>query len=75
MPFSTVCFRRHPPGLDDEDELRRLNAGLVERINASGAALVSHAEVGGRFAVRVAIGNAGTRGEHVQRLWDELRGG
>ena len=75
VPFSTVCFRRHPPGVDDEEELRRLNAGLVERINASGAALVSHAEVGGRFAIRVAIGNAGTRGEHVQRLWDELGGG
>ena len=27
VPFSTVCFRRHPPGVDDEDELRRLNTG------------------------------------------------
>ena len=22
VPFSTVCFRRHPAGVDDEDELR-----------------------------------------------------
>ena len=75
VPFSTVCFRRHPPGLDNEDELRRLNTELVERINGSGVALVSHAEVGRRYAIRVAIGNAATRGQHVQRLWDELCGG
>ncbi len=43
VPLSTVCFRSHPDGVDDEQELERLNAALVDRINHSGTALgVSH---------------------------------
>jgi aromatic-L-amino-acid/L-tryptophan decarboxylase len=75
VPFSTVCFRAHPEGVDDEDELDRLNAGIVERVNRSGVALVSHTKVKGRYAVRVAIGNAASEWEHLQRMWDELRAG
>src|SRR6476659_8678419 len=73
VPLSTVCFRSHPDGIDDERELERLNAALVERINHSGTALVSHTKVDGRFAIRIAIGNAASRWEHVERTWDALR--
>jgi aromatic-L-amino-acid decarboxylase len=72
VPLSTVCFRRRPPGVDDEAELDRLNADLVERVNASGAAFVSHTQVDGRYAARMAIGNVATRPEHVRRAWDAL---
>jgi aromatic-L-amino-acid decarboxylase len=73
VPLSTVCFRSHPDGVDDEQELERLNAALVDRINRSGTALVSHTKVDGRFAIRIAIGNAASRWEHVERTWDALR--
>jgi len=73
VPLSTVCFRSHPDGIDDERELERLNAALVDRINHSGTALVSHTKVDGRFAIRIAIGNAASRWEHVERTWDALR--
>jgi aromatic-L-amino-acid decarboxylase len=73
VPLSTVCFRSHPRGVDDESELDRINAELVERVNAAGAAFVSHTRVKGRFAIRMAIGNAATRWEHVQRAWQELQ--
>jgi aromatic-L-amino-acid decarboxylase len=72
VPLSTVCFRRHPAGVDDEAELDRLNAVLVERVNAGGVAFVSHTQVGGRYAVRMAIGNGATGREHVRRAWDAL---
>ncbi len=75
VPFSTVCFRRHPAGVDDEAELERLNAELVERINAGGRAFVSHTKVAGRFAIRVAIGNAATRHDHVARVWELVTSG
>ena len=58
--------------MDDEAELDRLNAVLVERVNAGGVAFVSHTQVGGRYAVRMAIGNGATGREHVRRAWDAL---
>ena len=73
VPFSTVCFRRHPPCLDDEDELRRLNEAVIEHVNADGRAFVSHTDLGGRYAVRVAIGNMATTAEHVDTAWELMR--
>ena len=73
VPFSTVCFRRRPPGVDDEAELRRLNEAIIERVNATGRAFVSHTDLGGRYAIRVAIGNAATSAEHVDGVWELMR--
>jgi aromatic-L-amino-acid/L-tryptophan decarboxylase len=73
VPLSTVCFRAHPDGVDDEAQLDRLNEAVVEAVNRSGTAFVSHTRVGGRYAVRVAIGNAGSTWEHVERAWSALR--
>jgi aromatic-L-amino-acid decarboxylase len=68
--FSVVCFRVHPPGVHSEDELERLNAGVLQRVNASGAAFLSHTKLNGRYCLRVAIGNLRTRREHVRRTLD-----
>jgi aromatic-L-amino-acid/L-tryptophan decarboxylase len=73
VPFSTVCFRHHPVGVDDESELRVHNEAIIERVNATGRAFISHTDLKGRYAVRVAIGNAATTAEHVDRVWDLLR--
>jgi aromatic-L-amino-acid decarboxylase len=73
VPFSTVCFRFHPPGVDDEGELRRLNEAVIEHVNADGRAFVSHTDLGGRYAVRVAIGNMATTAEHVDTAWELMR--
>jgi len=73
VPFSTVCFRFHPSGLDDEAELRRLNSAIIDHVNADGRAFVSHTDVGGRHAIRVAIGNLATTAEHVDTAWELMR--
>jgi aromatic-L-amino-acid decarboxylase len=73
VPFSVVCFRRHPRGVDDEDELRRVNAEIIERVNADGRAFISHTDLGGRYAIRVAIGNMATTAEHVDTVWELVR--
>ncbi|HVG66607.1 MAG TPA: hypothetical protein VM785_00340, partial [Gaiellales bacterium] len=62
------------PGVDDEAELDRINTDLVERVNATGTAFVSHTQVGGRYAARMAIGNVASRPEHVRRAWEALNG-
>jgi aromatic-L-amino-acid decarboxylase len=63
--FSLVCFRRE--GGDEENER------LLERVNASGEVFLSHARLGGRYALRLAIGNFRTAEEDVRLAWDVLR--
>ncbi len=69
VPLSTVCFRHRPEGLDDEAALMARNQALLEAVNASGRAYLSHTMLDGRYALRVAIGNMATRAEHVDRAW------
>ena len=70
VPFSTVCFRHVPAGRAD---LEAHNAALLEAVNATGAAFLSHTKLNGHYAIRVAIGNQATTHEHVARLWALLR--
>ena len=64
-PFSVVCFRRD--GSDEE------NAALLERVNASGEAFISHTVLDGRYVLRLAIGNARTTEADVARAWEVLK--
>jgi aromatic-L-amino-acid/L-tryptophan decarboxylase len=65
VPLSLVCFR-----LKADDDANR---ALLDRVNASGEALLSPATLHGRFVLRLAIGNHGTKREHVRRAWDIVR--
>ncbi len=71
-PFSVVCFRFAPPGLD-EAALAALNARILHAVNATGEIFVSHTKVGGRYAIRLAIGNLRTRRADVEHAWALLR--
>jgi aromatic-L-amino-acid/L-tryptophan decarboxylase len=63
--FSLVCFRRE--GTDDENER------LLERVNDSGEVFLSHARLGDRYALRLAIGNFRTTEDDVRLAWEVLR--
>jgi aromatic-L-amino-acid/L-tryptophan decarboxylase len=63
--FSLVCFRRK--GSDEENER------LLERVNASGEVFLSHARLGDRYSLRLAIGSFRTEEEDVRVAWDVLR--
>ena len=41
-PFSTVCFRFHHEGTDDENQLNQLNEKLLQAINATYQIFLSH---------------------------------
>ena len=71
VPFSLVCFRFAPRGMT-EAELEQLNATVLERVNASGEAFLSHTKLDGRYVLRLAIGNLRTERRHVARAWELL---
>jgi aromatic-L-amino-acid decarboxylase len=64
--FSLVCFRRDAS--DDENE------AIVERVNRSGELFLSHTRLGGRYVLRLAIGNERTTEDDVRRAWKALKG-
>ncbi|MDP8910462.1 MAG: aminotransferase class V-fold PLP-dependent enzyme, partial [Actinomycetota bacterium] len=64
-PFSVVCFRR-----DGSDAV---NEALLQRVNASGELFLSHTRLGGRYVLRLAIGNARTSEQDVRHAWDVVR--
>ena len=68
-PLALVCFRHHPPGLDDEAALDQLNQTLLDRINDSGRAFLTHTRLDGRLTLRMAIGQTWTRARHVEDCW------
>ena len=72
-PFSTVCFRAHQSGIDDESKLEALNEGIMNHINAQGRFFLSHTKLNGIYTIRVAIGNLRTTETDIRDLWVELQ--
>jgi aromatic-L-amino-acid decarboxylase len=60
-PFSLVCFRYR--GSDEENRV------LLEKVNQSGKAFLSHTVLNGRFVLRLAIGNIATHWEDLEEVW------
>ena len=67
-----VCFRFVPPGLDDA-ACDALNERIVERVNASGDAYLTHTRLAGRSCVRVGLGNVLTTERHLAHVWMRVR--
>jgi aromatic-L-amino-acid decarboxylase len=68
--LGVVCFRRRFGGMDDEDALAHLNAGLVEGLAASGEGLVSSTRLRGRYALRLCVLNHTSTARDVERVLD-----
>jgi glutamate/tyrosine decarboxylase-like PLP-dependent enzyme len=70
--MAVVCFRALPePGLDGADADARadeLNRSLVEAVNATGRAYLTHTTLRGRITARVAFGNVLTDERHAADL-------
>jgi aromatic-L-amino-acid decarboxylase len=80
VPFSTICLRWRPARLEGREgepavaaALDTANAAIIDAVNRSGEAFLSHTRLDGRFTIRVAIGNPRTEARHVERVWELLR--
>jgi aromatic-L-amino-acid decarboxylase len=77
VPLSTVCFRCRPRDLRGASEsmelyLETLNQRVLDEVNRRGRVFLSHTKLGGRFVLRLAVGNFRTRLEHIRLAWEEL---
>jgi aromatic-L-amino-acid decarboxylase len=74
VPMSVVCFRLRPAGADwSEADLEALNTRLLDAVNATGEAMLSHTKLGGRFTLRLAVGHIRTSEAHLEHAWALLR--
>jgi len=71
-PLSVVCFRWRGDGRAPEDA-DRANEKVLDSVNISGEAFLSHTKLGGRTVLRLAIGNIRTEERHVRKAWDAIR--
>jgi aromatic-L-amino-acid/L-tryptophan decarboxylase len=72
-PLSLVCFRYRPRGVNEEGELERLNARLLDAVNATGEMFISHTKLDGTYVLRMAIGNLRTLRGDVEAAWSILK--
>jgi len=69
VPFGLVCFRACPAGVDDLDGL---NENIMNDINASGEAYLSHTKLNGKFTLRLSVGSIRVQERHLSKVWDIL---
>ena len=72
VQFSVVCFRARPDRALSGEELDALNERILNHVNSTGQAFLSHTRLNGRFTLRLAIGNMRTGEEHVARVRELL---
>ena len=68
--FNMVCFRYHPEGMDEKNELNRLNEELLRAVNGTGRAYLSHAMLDNNYVLRMAIGQTHVAWRHVEETWE-----
>lgn len=73
VPLTTVCFRAHPQGWDDDELLNELNERLLKMVNDTGQVFMSHTVLNRKYTLRLALGNIRTQEEHVLTAWKLLQ--
>ncbi len=69
VPFALACFRACPKGVDD---LNALNERIMNEINASGEAYLSHTKLNGNYTLRLSVGSIRVEERHLTKVWNIL---
>ena len=77
VTMAVVCFRIAPHGLGIrqvvDQELNAFNRRLVEAVNRTGQAYLTHTTLNGQTAMRLAVGNILTTERHLTKAFDLIR--
>lgn len=69
VPFALVCFRACPQNIDDLDAF---NEKIMNEINASGEAYLSHTKLDGKYTLRLSVGSIRVEERHLRKVWNLL---
>jgi aromatic-L-amino-acid decarboxylase len=72
VTMAVVCFSALDAGAS-LPQINRINESLVQAVNATGRAYLTHTDLRGRTAIRLAIGNVLTTEAHVAECWQLVR--
>ena len=76
VPFALVCFRVSSPhvskGTSPDTDLDTLNERIMNEINASGEAYLSHTKLNGKFTLRLSVGSLRVEDRHLEKVWQLL---
>lgn len=73
VPLSTVCFRAVPQGVESNIALDILNKRLLEAVNSTGEAYLSHTILSGRYTIRMVVSHIRTREEDTLQVWKTIQ--
>ena len=76
VPLSLVCFRCRPRSSEKEmaeGQLNALNEKIMNEINATGHAYLSHTKLHGKLTLRLSIGNIRTSERHIRKVWELIK--
>jgi len=68
-PLNLICFRYKPEN-KTEAELNQINEKLLQNINATGKAYLSHTKLNGKYTLRLVVGQTYLLQKHLQKTWD-----
>ena len=54
-------------------KVQTTHARLLATVNAGRERYLTHTRLGGRYAIRLVVGQRGTKREHVQAAWQSIR--
>jgi aromatic-L-amino-acid/L-tryptophan decarboxylase len=72
MLFNLICFR-YNPGNITEQELNQINKELLDNINATGKAFLTHTKLKGRFTLRFVASNTHLEERHIHEAWELIK--
>ena len=82
VPFALVCFRACPRDVHVHDDantvntvntVNALNERIMNEINASGEAYLSHTKLNGKFTLRLSVGSIRVEERHLRKMWNLLQ--
>lgn len=69
--FNMICFRYNEG--QDAKSLNELNQKLLNKLNDSGEAYLTHTKINGKYALRLVIGQTYVEQKHVDKTWRWLQ--
>ena len=73
-PFlNFTCFRLQPEGMENQDELNRLNEAFLDEINKGGKLFLTHTKIDGLYTLRMLIGQTYVNEDDVKNALDQIK--